>query len=65
MAELQPIVMVPDLANNQLADPDLLQYYQLLGDRRIWLDGEINENTLLVVRQIQLWNLEDQVLSTK
>ena len=65
MSELQPIVMVPDLANNQLADPDLLQYYQLLGDRRIWLDGEINENTLLVVRQIQLWNLEDQVLSVK
>lgn len=64
MADLQPIVMVPDLANNQLADPDLLQYYQLLGDRRIWLDGEINENTLLIVRQIQIWNLEDQVLPT-
>lgn len=64
MADLQPIVMVPDLANNQLADPDLLQYYQLLGDRRIWLDGEINENTLLIVRQIQIWNLEDRVLPT-
>lgn len=47
-------------ANLQLPDPDLLQYYADMRDRVIWIDAEINENTLSVVPNILKWNREDK-----
>ena len=47
-------------ANLQLPDPDLLQYYADMRDRVVWIDTEINENTLSVVPNILKWNREDK-----
>ena len=47
------------LANVQLPDPQLYTYYINLDERKIWLDYDIDENTLEVVKQILRWNKED------
>lgn len=54
------ILAIPrDLENLQLPDPNLLQYYQLLEHRQIWLDSEIDFDWLKYSRQIIKWNAED------
>lgn len=54
-------IYVPNqLDNCQLPNPDLLMYYNNLQDRIIWIDDEIDENTLLIVKQILQWNKEDK-----
>lgn len=49
-------------ANLQLPDPELVQYYEDLHNRIIWIDGEINNSTLDIVSKIIQWNREDRVL---
>ena len=59
--ELELPIFAADLATMQLPDPDLLQYYQHLQDRVLWLDDEISwEEIKKYVKQILIWNKEDK-----
>ena len=41
------IVPIPEIANHQLPDASLLQFYNDLENRIYWIDDEINELSLL------------------
>ena len=47
-------------ANLQLADPDLVQYYNDIENRVLWVDAEVDENCLDLVSKIIFWNREDK-----
>lgn len=47
-------------ANLQLADPTLVNYYYDLKNRCVWIDHEIDNDTLSLVQQIVRWNREDK-----
>ena len=53
----------PEIGNLQqtnLPDPDMLSYYVLLKERKIYLDCEIGEDILPIQRMILRWNAEDK-----
>ena len=52
-------ISVPDDANLQLPNPELLTYYKGLKEREYWIEGEITEDNLELVRLIINWNKED------
>lgn len=52
-------------SNLQLPDPSLVQYYEDLSNRIIWIDEEIDESLLDVVSKIVRWNREDKGISIK
>lgn len=56
-------LMLPILSDNvgnyQLPDPELVSYYTLEKERKIWLDGEVDINMLEYERLILRWNIED------
>ncbi len=43
-----------------LPDPDLVSRYHLASDRVVYLEGEVDEDSLSVQRMILRWNLEDR-----
>lgn len=47
-------------ANMSLPDPTLVLYYSQLQDRVIYMDSEIDDDTMSIVQQILLWNKEDK-----
>ena len=49
----------------QLPDPTLVQYYNDFENRIIWIDEEINSDTLSVVSKIIYWNRIDKEISIK
>lgn len=49
-------------ANLDLPDPQLIQTYQDLKNRVIWIDSEIDETYLDIISKIIQWNREDKVL---
>jgi ATP-dependent Clp protease protease subunit len=49
-------------ANLQLPDPGLIQVYQDLKNRVIWIDHEIDKDCLDVISKIIQWNREDKNL---
>lgn len=51
--------------NLSLPDPELVQYYQNLENRIIWLDGEITSDSLDIFSKILYWNREDKEVSIK
>lgn len=51
--------------NLLLPDPGLIQYYDDLENRIIWVDEEIDESILDIVSKIIKWNKEDKLLSIK
>lgn len=54
-------ITIPNqLENLQLPSPELLSYYQDLGERIIWLDDEVNEYTLDIAKKIIDWNRADK-----
>ena len=54
------MLYVPEnIANQQLPDEELLAFYQDLENRVLWIDDEINELSLLYVKNILRWNKED------
>lgn len=54
------MIYVPEhIANQQLPDEELLAFYQDLENRVLWIDDEINELSLLYVKNILRWNKED------
>lgn len=46
--------------NGGLPDPDLVSYYMLEKDRRIYLDTDVDENLMAIHRLIVRWNIEDK-----
>lgn len=53
-------ISVPEnLDTMALPDPSTLVFYRDLEERKIWIDDEINECTLDIVRLIIQWNRED------
>lgn len=54
------LVQIPgNVENLQLPDPTLLKFYQNLESRIIWMDTEIDETYLDIVKYILQWNKED------
>lgn len=62
MNELENVLLsIPtSIANMQLPDPDLRDFYQYEQDRVFWVDSEINENLLSLVKLIVKCNREDK-----
>ena len=52
---------VPEsVANMQLPDPDLRDYYRYEADRVFWIDNNVDDNTLDLVKMIIRCNREDK-----
>ena len=62
MSELENVLLsIPtSVANLQLPDPDLRDFYQDEQDRVFWVDGEINDKLLNLVKMIIKCNREDK-----
>ena len=59
------LINIPDTANYSLPDPALLGYYKDLKERIIWIDDEVNECTLDIIKFITSCNIEDRKKSPK
>lgn len=46
-------------ANKQLPDPYLLNYYESVDNRILWIDSAVSENTIEIAKKIVRWNSED------
>jgi len=55
----QLMITIPDEANYELASPYLLNLYKDFGERILWCDDEITEDSLEYVKYILNWNRED------
>lgn len=53
-------VTIPEEGNFQLPNPELLTYYKNLENREYWIEDEITNETLELVRLIIQWNQEDR-----
>lgn len=54
------IVPIPEIANHQLPDASLLQFYNDLENRIYWIDDEINTYSYDLIQYILKWNREDK-----
>ena len=54
------IVPIPEIANHQLPDASLLQFYNDLENRVYWIDDEINTYSYDLIQYILKWNREDK-----
>ena len=60
------MVHIPQpLENLTLPNPELLTYYKDLEKRVVWIEEEITDQTLEIVRKIIEWNAEDEGLDAK
>lgn len=60
------MVHIPQpLENLTLPNPELLTYYKDLEKRVVWVEEEITDQTLEIVRKIIEWNAEDEGLEAK
>lgn len=50
---------IGDTATLQLPDPDMLSYYRQYMERKLWLDFEVDDETLVIARNIVIWNAQD------
>lgn len=48
--------------NGGLPDPEMLNFYKLQKERKIWFDLQVDASTLEFERQIMLWNMEDMLV---
>lgn len=46
-------------ANKQLPDPYLLNYYESVDNRILWIDSAVSEDTIEIAKKIVRWNAED------
>lgn len=54
-------IAIPQNAENlQLPSPELLNFYENLEDRILWIDDEITDYSLEYARYIMKWNKEDK-----
>lgn len=51
-----------EMANIKLPDPTLLDYYNRLSNREIWINTDIDESVVEWTQQILQWNREDKDL---
>lgn len=63
--KLMEFLLPAGLENLQLADPTLALFYHNLEKRVIWLDQEVDESCLDIIRNILRWNQEDKDLMPK
>ena len=49
-----------DVPANTLPSPDEISYYTLEKDRKIYLEGDIGQDTMVLERMILRWNMEDK-----
>lgn len=56
---LQPLI-VKDVPQQLLPDPDDISYYVLENDRKIYLDYDVDESLMTLQRMILRWNMEDK-----
>ena len=54
-----------NLENMALPDPGLLNFYQEMEDRIIWLDRTVDEDTVEIGKKILRWNMEDRTKKPK
>lgn len=55
------VISIPQgVENLALPDPELLTFYKDLERRVYWLEEEVTEHTLEIIRKIVAWNLEDE-----
>ena len=62
--ESMSIILPKEVANMQLPDPELRNFYVDLDNRAFWIDAEINSYLLELIKYITIWNKEDVNLST-
>lgn len=56
-------VSIPEeVANLQLPDPELLEFYKNIDNRMYWIDSEIDNYSLELIKYILTWNGEDKKL---
>lgn len=58
--EMLSVVIPQNAENLQLPSPELLNFYNNLEDRTLWVDDEITEYSLEYARYIMKWNKEDK-----
>ena len=61
--ESMNIILPKEVANMQLPDPQLRNFYADLSNRSFWIDDEINEYLLELIKYIVQWNKEDVKIS--
>ena len=57
--ESMNIILPKEIANVQLPDPELRNFYLDLDNRAFWVDDEINYYLLELIKYIVQWNKED------
>lgn len=60
--ETMNIILPKDVANMQLPDPELRNFYVDLDNRTFWLDEEVTPFLLELVKYIVRWNAEDSCI---
>lgn len=58
--EYANIIIPKEIANQQLPDPELRNYYVDLENRIFWLDEEVTPYLLELIKHIIRWNAEDE-----
>lgn len=58
--EYANIIIPKEIANQQLPDPELRNYYVDLENRIFWLDEEVTPYLLELIKYIIRWNAEDE-----
>lgn len=56
---VENIISSLEICDERLPDPDNLSYYVLEKQRKIYLDGDVCQDTLKIQRMILRWNMED------
>ena len=57
---IEPTIMSLNLPDERLPEPDMLSYYILEKERKIFLESEIDSNVTTLLRLIYRWNMEDK-----
>lgn len=52
--------MLEDPSTMSLPDPELVNYYKMLQERKIWIDSIIDFSMTNIERTIMMWNMEDK-----
>ena len=63
--ESMNIILPKEVANMQLPDPQLRNFYADLSNRSFWIDNELNEYLLELIKYIVQWNKEDAKIEFK
>lgn len=59
------IILPQEVSNLRLPDPQLRNFYADLSNRSFWIDDEINEYLLELIKYIVQWNKEDAKIAVE